>query len=199
MEVIAGDVQRVHLGVADLDALLVCAGIERAFDLQSGFRGRRADQLDDGEVIGEWPAAPVLSDVAEHAVLYLVPLRRSRRIVENVQGKPGLVGEFLKLPLPQSHTRAIGAAAVRSDRQFVRPGVTFAPHAVEPAADRLHGELSRIARDADTDKSGIVRHVVNAIGRRLAQLLVDEVMYVDAARRAFRTPVRSAVPEVADP
>ncbi len=33
----------------------------------------------------------------------LIPLRRSRRIVENVQGKPGLGGEFLKLQLPQPY------------------------------------------------------------------------------------------------
>src|SRR5271165_4312015 len=69
MEVVADDVQRRHLGVADLDALLVDAGIEGALDLQSGFCGRRADQLDDGEAIGQGPAAPVLRDVAEHAML----------------------------------------------------------------------------------------------------------------------------------
>jgi hypothetical protein len=54
MEVVAGEVQRRHLGVADLDALLVDAGIEGALDLQSGFCGRCADQLDDdGEAIGQ--------------------------------------------------------------------------------------------------------------------------------------------------
>ena len=74
MEVVAGDAQRLHLGVADLDALLVDAGIECALDLQSGFCGRRADQLDDGEAIGQGPTAPVLRDVAEHAMFDLVPL-----------------------------------------------------------------------------------------------------------------------------
>src|SRR5271167_2011278 len=63
---------------------------------------------------------------------------------------------------------------------------------------RADGELGRIAGDADTDKPGVGRHVVDAIGRRLAQFLVDEVMHVDVARRAFRAPVRSAVLEVAD-
>jgi hypothetical protein len=67
MEVIAGDVQRRHLGVADLDALLVGPRIERAFDFQSGFRRRGADQLDDGDTIRERPATPVLRDVAEQA------------------------------------------------------------------------------------------------------------------------------------
>src|ERR1700757_1938518 len=130
MEVVAGDAQRLNLGVADLDALLVDAGIERALDLQAGFCGRRADQFDDGEAISQGPTAPVLRDVAEHAMFDLVPLRRSRRIVENVQGKPGLVGEFLKLQLPQPYARAIGAAAVRCDRQFKCLGVTLASPAV---------------------------------------------------------------------
>ena len=96
-----------HLGVGDLDALLVVADVERALDLQSGFCGRRADQFDDGDAIGQRAAAPVLRDVAEHSMFDLVPLRRSWRIVENVQGKSGLVGEFLKLQLPQPDARAV--------------------------------------------------------------------------------------------
>ena len=64
MEVIAFDIQRGHLGVADLDALLVGRRVERALDLQSGFRGCGADQLDDGEVIREGLSAPILRDVA---------------------------------------------------------------------------------------------------------------------------------------
>ena len=46
MELIAGDVEAVHLGVADPDALLVAARSERAFDFQTGFGRRCTDQLD---------------------------------------------------------------------------------------------------------------------------------------------------------
>ena len=102
-----------------------------------------------------------------------------------MQGKPGLVGEFLELELPQPHARAIGAAAVGCDRQFARLGVTLTPHAVEPASDRRDGELGRIDGDADTDKSGVGRHVVDAIGRRLAQFLVDKVMHVTRCGEFF--------------
>jgi hypothetical protein len=65
MERIAGDVERVHLAVGDLDAFLVGSFIEHTLDLESGFRRRRADQLDDGEAVGERFATPVLRDVAE--------------------------------------------------------------------------------------------------------------------------------------
>ena len=81
MELIAGDVEAVHCGFADLDALLVAARVERAFDLQTGLGGRRPDQLDHGKAIRQWPAAPVLRDVAEQPVLDLVPFRCAGRIV----------------------------------------------------------------------------------------------------------------------
>ena len=89
VEVIAGDVQRLHLGVADLDAFFVGPLIERAFDRQTCLGRRRPDQLDDGHVIGERPAAPVLRDVAEQAVLDAVPFGRARWIVVNVDDEIG--------------------------------------------------------------------------------------------------------------
>jgi hypothetical protein len=57
---------------ADLDALLVGARIERAFDLEPGFGRGRPDQLDHGKPIGERPPAPVLRDVAEQTVLPVI-------------------------------------------------------------------------------------------------------------------------------
>ena len=74
MELITGDVEAFHCGFADLDALLVGAGVERAFDFQTCLGRRRPDQLDHGKPIGERPAAPVLGDAAEQAVFDLVPL-----------------------------------------------------------------------------------------------------------------------------
>jgi len=73
MEFIALDVERLHRGIADFDALLVGGGIERALDFQAGFGRRRGNQLDHGHAIDEWPPAPSLRDVAEQAVLDLIP------------------------------------------------------------------------------------------------------------------------------
>ena len=69
MEVVALDVDRIHLGVADLDALFVGRLVEDAVDRQSGFRRRGADQFDDRRAAFERPAAPVLRDVAGQAML----------------------------------------------------------------------------------------------------------------------------------
>ena len=153
MELIAGDIEAFHLGFADLDALMIAARVECALDFQTGLGRRRADQLDHGKAIGERPAAPVLRDVAEQPVLDLVPLRRARRVVADMDRKSRLIGQLLQLDLPEPHTCAIRAAAVRRDRQVSCIRIALSSHAFEPATDRLHGELSRVARDPDADEA----------------------------------------------
>ena len=74
MERVAADVEELHLGVADLDAFLVHPCIEGALHFEPGLGRCRCDQLDDGSVVCERAAAPVLRDAAEKAVLDLVPL-----------------------------------------------------------------------------------------------------------------------------
>jgi hypothetical protein len=69
--------------------------------------------------------------------------------------EPGLVGQLLQLDLPEPYTRTIRAAAVCRDRQFPCIWIALSPHAFEPATNRLHGELSGVARDPDTDEAGI--------------------------------------------
>jgi hypothetical protein len=65
MERVALDVETLHLGGADLDALQVGARAEHTLDLQSSLGRGCADELDDGDTIRQRPAAPVLRDVAE--------------------------------------------------------------------------------------------------------------------------------------
>ena len=104
MEFIALDVEPLHLSIADFDAFFVGRGIERALDFQAGFGGGRGNQLDHGHAIHEWPPTPRLRDVTEQAMLDLIPLRRARRIVMNVEHEARLVGEFLQFYL-HSRTR----------------------------------------------------------------------------------------------
>src|SRR6516165_9280536 len=69
MERVAADIEGIHLSIADLDALLVGALVENAFDFQSRLGRGCRNQFDDGGAALQWPAAPVLRDVAEQAVL----------------------------------------------------------------------------------------------------------------------------------
>jgi hypothetical protein len=72
----------------------VALDVERAFDLQAGLGGRRGNQLDHGHAIDEGAPAPGLRDVAEQAMLDLIPLRGARRIMMDMEPEAGLVGEF---------------------------------------------------------------------------------------------------------
>ena len=144
MECIALDVEGLHLGLADFDTLFVGRGIEGALDFQAGFGGRRSNQLDHGHAIDEWSPAPSLRDVAEQAVLDLVPLRRARRIVMDVEHEAGLVGELLQFDLPQPDAGSIRAAAIGRDQSTRGLSGSAPPHRVVPAADRGDSKLSRV-------------------------------------------------------
>ena len=77
MECITFDGELAHLVVADPDPFLVGPLVERTFDLQASLGRGFGDQLDHcGAALQRLPP-PILRDVAEHAMLDLVPLRRA--------------------------------------------------------------------------------------------------------------------------
>src|SRR5471030_3333104 len=63
------DVQRSHLGVGALDTLGIAVLIQFTLHRQAGFGGRSGDEIDHGDTADKRLCAPVLRDVAEHAVL----------------------------------------------------------------------------------------------------------------------------------
>src|SRR3984893_18040017 len=198
MERVAADVESVHFGVGDLDALLIGPLIERTLDLEPGFGGGRGDQLDHCGAAEEWLGAPVLRDVAEQPVLDFVPFRCAGRIVADLDRRGDLVGQRLQLDLPQPRARAVGHDAVRRNHQVTPAGVARAPNPIEPSADRLHRELGRVVRDADADPADIGGRVVDAMRQHLAQLLALPIVHVHVQRAAFGPIIRAAVLEVAD-
>ena len=62
MERVAADVETFHLGVADLDAFLVDPRVEGALDFEPGLDACRRNELDDGSVVCERPAAAITLD-----------------------------------------------------------------------------------------------------------------------------------------
>ena len=62
VEVVTVEVEDVHFGVGDLDALGIGVGIEFAAHGQAGVSGGGGDKLDDCLVADQWPTAPVLGD-----------------------------------------------------------------------------------------------------------------------------------------
>ena len=68
----------VHLRAGDNAARRVASLVQFGFDAQTGGRAGVADQLDHRLEGAERTAAPILRDVAEEAMLDLVPLARAR-------------------------------------------------------------------------------------------------------------------------
>ncbi len=134
----------------------------------------------------------------KHAVFDLVPLARSRRKVADGDAQPGLVGQFLQGDLPQSATRTVAPAAVRSDEQLPRFGKAAAAHPLPPTANGVHGKGRRVVVDANAHPTLVVENVVDPVGNGLAQKGVAEVMHADLFRLALRTPIPASILEIPD-
>ena len=74
MPSVGGDVECRHLLIGDTDRLGIAALIQFATDRESCLGCRGGDEVYDAEATDERLAAPGLGDVAEHALLDLVPM-----------------------------------------------------------------------------------------------------------------------------
>ena len=74
-------IDHFQLIVADTNAFWVEVRIQFGADGQAIFGGGAADEIDDNFMADQRLPPPVHADVAEHAVLDLVPFARTRREV----------------------------------------------------------------------------------------------------------------------
>src|SRR3954452_17712798 len=81
VELVALDIEARHLLVANLDPLRIAPRVQHAVHCQPARRRSRGNQIHDGRMADERAASPSLGDVAEQAMLDLVPLRGSGWIV----------------------------------------------------------------------------------------------------------------------
>jgi hypothetical protein len=89
-------------------------------------------------------------------------------------------------------------AAVGGDLQDRRLRVTRVAELLPPAADRRDRELGGLLGDPDVDEAVVGADVIDAVGDRLAQRLVGEVVNVDSDRIALGAPLTAAVLVLAD-
>ncbi len=140
MKIVAPDVDASHFFIADLNAFSIEIAIEIARDREAVFGRGGADQFDDDLAADQWLAAPVLRDVGKETVLDPVPLAGAGRQMSDRDGKTALVGEPLKLELPQTDTGAIAAATVGGDGEACGVGVACLAEPLPPAADAFDRE-----------------------------------------------------------
>ena len=81
MELVALDVEACHLLVSHLDPFRIAPRVQHAVHHQPACRCGRGNQIYDGRMADERAASPILGDVAEQAMLDLVPLRGAGWIV----------------------------------------------------------------------------------------------------------------------
>src|SRR6266568_2091042 len=89
------DVETRHLLLGDLDALLVVSEVKIGVDAQTVRGCCVRYEINNDIQVREWSAPPVSRDVAEQAVLNLVPLAGSRWKVVDMNHQASFVCEIL--------------------------------------------------------------------------------------------------------
>ena len=100
MEGVGTELDKRQLLVGDFLALGVLGDVDLCADFETFFRGCVADQADNDSQAFEWPASPVLGDMAEHAVLDFIPFAGARRQVAHLQREVGFIGKSLQCHFP---------------------------------------------------------------------------------------------------
>ena len=148
MEFIQFEIESTQVGIGDIQAYRIDSSIQFGADPQSGMSRRIRNQIDDDFVARQGLASPVLGNVAEHAVLDLVPLAGPRREVAHMDGQLQAQGQLLQRDLPQAAPAGVAAATVGSDQQLSGCGVPLGTHLLPPSTDGLNRELCRVVIDA---------------------------------------------------
>ena len=104
--------------------------------------------------------------------------------------------KFLQLNHPEPNPSSVGATTVGGDQQARGSGIELLSQTQPSPPDAFHGESGRVMADADIHPTDFVSHVLDPVRRRLAELLVGEVMDIDLLGPALGPPLTLAVPEV---
>ena len=156
---------------------------EDGVDPQSRLGAGGADIVDDGLVVGERPARPVLADLGECPVFDGVRLRGAARVVadSNREAVPVAQG-VLEAVLPGPGARPVAAAGVGEHEQLGGPRVAAAAVAGPPPGQVAGCEVRGVVGGADGDTGVVGSDVVDAVGQGDALGVGGEVVVVDQRR-----------------
>jgi hypothetical protein len=99
-----------------LEAGFVGILVQLGTNVEPGFGGRAADQIDHDLAADQGTPAPVVGDVAEHAMFDLVPLAGSGWKVTDLDRDVDFVGQPLQLAFPQADPISVAAATIRRNQ-----------------------------------------------------------------------------------
>jgi hypothetical protein len=197
MKRVSSDVDFRHIGIAHLDSRFVFSFVQGRPNLQASASCCVRNQIHDDLAADERRRAPILGDVAEHAVFDLVPLARAWRKVAHGNRQSGLVRKLLKRELPQSRSASVAPAAIGGHQQLGCVWIRSPAHPSPPLAQGFHGELGGVMVHADADPSLVPEDVEDPIGERLPEFLIREVLAANQLGVAPSAPLLASVLEVA--
>jgi len=163
------------------------------------FGGRAADQIDHDLAAGQGASAPVVGDVAEHPMFDRVPLAGSGWKVTDLDRDAELIGQLLQLAFPQADPIPVAAATIRRNQHAAGRGIAGMTHFFPPAPDAFDGEFGGVVIDPNADPPLIGGDIVDAVGRDLAEVRINEIIDANFLRLSFWLPFLATVLEIADP
>src|SRR5439155_12555936 len=98
---------------------------------------------------------------------------------------PDLIGELLEFHFPQPIATGIAPPAIGRDEECVGLGIRYLAYMFPPAADGFDRTWGGVVINPHTDPAAIVGGIVHPIGANFAQMLVRNIVGLDAFRLSF--------------
>ncbi len=156
VECMSDDVKLGHDLIRYFDSFRILAGIQLAMHLKSRAGLCRADEPDDGLIVGERSSPPIHRDKGKQAVLNLVPFAGSRRKMRNCDSQASLIRQLLEFGFPQTNSRAVTSSRVSSDKELFSAGISVLSHHGPPSPNALDRKSSCVMVNPDTHPPRIV-------------------------------------------
>src|SRR3954464_2032321 len=186
------------LFVRHLEPSFVGILVQLGPNVEPCFGGRAADQIDHNLAADQGASAPVVGDVAEHPMFDRVPLAGSGWKVTDLDLDAELIGQLLQLAFPQADPIPVAAATIRRNQHAAGRGIAGMTHFFPPAPDAFDGEFGGVVIDPNADPPLIGGDIVDAVGRDLAEVRINEIIDANFLRLSFWLPFLATVLEIAD-
>ncbi len=117
--------------------------------------------------------------------------------VTDVNLQSGVVGEGWEFGFEEPHPMAVTPTAVGGEIERGGLGILLVAHQVPPSPNAHQGKFRRVVTRPHVDESLMGRHIIHAIGTRLALRPVRKIIDIDFGRGLLRVPFTTGVPKVA--
>src|SRR3954447_13031870 len=198
MKLVPLEGQFSKLFVRHLEPGFVGILVQLGANVEPCFGGRAADKIDHDLAAGQGASAPVVGDVAEHPMFDRVPLAGSGWKVTDLDRDAELIGQLLQLAFPQANPISVAAATIRRNQHAAALGIAWMTHFFPPAPDAFDGEFGGVVIDPNADPPLIGGDIVDAVGRDLAEVRINEIIDANFLRLSFWLPFLATVLEIAD-